>query len=745
MVVIQSHKRRFSKEKKSSKSNTLTSFRKPSEKNNPSLISEVMDSALCSTAATKHTTEMMTKNPEEDLHSGYEMEPRTETESNSENNQMVLSLPSSKPAALNANKKWNAMFQALHQYKEIHGDCLVPNRYPGNPQLGSWVSTQRRQYKFYQEDQRPPMTQERIELLENLGFVWATRDPRHVPWDTRLEQLKKYKEIHGDCLVKIGHPKNPKLSNWVSTQRQEYKLLLKGKPSRMTPGKIQKLNEINFVWEAHRGGKHPHYRNKRKNENKGNILPQVNPPKIVSSAASNPTFATTIPEGVTPEKVSSSHPVFPIIPMVQPQSLISMQLPPINSSLTSNPLYMPLHAPMGRHHKTHSHSGGSNRNHISVASFRDYNKLHPLSHQIHVYRDCSRHNSNQISSQQQANRQGMCPIVFTNKHANYQPAVQALRCPSNFLSYDKATRPQTTVSPPLPSTWAMKAPSSSYPVETLSHSEIHTPHISSSTASIHSIQEEGAQNNQYRSQDLCTPAVPTPSPPHPSHKKNIEWKQSFKELQEFHRLHGHTMVPIHYPINPSLAQWVAKQRIHCRLWKEGKANELNLEKVQELEGLGLMSEPSNNSDHSCSNTFPLTQRISSSEPPQSNGVNSKVDKSTNDHTTYNSSGTNSNGLVGCDNSEGREWRQDTNVCERVTNVPTRQSYSSKFCVNPSDISNGSVISESSEEDEEDERSMQAAITLFSLSNVLHSLEKDKKEELKNISPEVESIKKPRLF
>ena len=35
-------------------------------------------------------------------------------------------------------KKWEEMFNLLLKYKETHGDCLVPNRYPEDPQLGNW-------------------------------------------------------------------------------------------------------------------------------------------------------------------------------------------------------------------------------------------------------------------------------------------------------------------------------------------------------------------------------------------------------------------------------------------------------------------------------------------------------------------------------------------------------------------------------------------------------------------------------
>ena len=53
----------------------------------------------------------------------------------------------------------------------------MPTRgYAENPQLGNWVSTQRAQYKKFQQDpSTSSMTQERIERLESIGFEWNGR------------------------------------------------------------------------------------------------------------------------------------------------------------------------------------------------------------------------------------------------------------------------------------------------------------------------------------------------------------------------------------------------------------------------------------------------------------------------------------------------------------------------------------------------------------------------------------------
>jgi hypothetical protein len=87
--------------------------------------------------------------------------------------------------------KWDIMFQYLREYTEMHGHALVPNRYEPFPPLGAWVSTQRRHYKTYMEEMErlpgagkktssTPLSAERIQLLESIGFVWSTTDPRHV-------------------------------------------------------------------------------------------------------------------------------------------------------------------------------------------------------------------------------------------------------------------------------------------------------------------------------------------------------------------------------------------------------------------------------------------------------------------------------------------------------------------------------------------------------------------------------------
>jgi hypothetical protein len=149
-------------------------------------------------------------------------------------------------AISNADTDWAERVEDLKRFKAQHGTCLVPNKYPENPKLGAWVGKQRKQYKLFLENKPCNLTQERIRELDEVGFVWSLRSL--VDWDARLEELKDYHRKHGNCLVPQQYPENPQLGTWVSNQRKQYRLLKEGKPSPMTEERVQKLEELGFVW-----------------------------------------------------------------------------------------------------------------------------------------------------------------------------------------------------------------------------------------------------------------------------------------------------------------------------------------------------------------------------------------------------------------------------------------------------------------------------------------------------------------
>ena len=74
--------------------------------------------------------------------------------------------------------RWERRFQQLKQYAATFGNCNVPRHYAPNPKLGIWVTSQRTNYRKYQNgDRSGQMTPERIERLVSIGFEWMYVSP----------------------------------------------------------------------------------------------------------------------------------------------------------------------------------------------------------------------------------------------------------------------------------------------------------------------------------------------------------------------------------------------------------------------------------------------------------------------------------------------------------------------------------------------------------------------------------------
>ena len=68
---------------------------------------------------------------------------------------------------------WEAQLVRLAAYKAARGDCRVPNRWPKDPRLGTWVNNQRK-YKKKLDRGEPSegMTAARAARLTAVGLVW---------------------------------------------------------------------------------------------------------------------------------------------------------------------------------------------------------------------------------------------------------------------------------------------------------------------------------------------------------------------------------------------------------------------------------------------------------------------------------------------------------------------------------------------------------------------------------------------
>lgn len=82
-------------------------------------------------------------------------------------------------------KSWEERFEMLKKYEEEHGNCLVPKK---NNDLGMWVVSQRTQYRYLQEGKKSTLTQNKIDLLDGVGFTWRIKKNR---MENKKERAKK--------------------------------------------------------------------------------------------------------------------------------------------------------------------------------------------------------------------------------------------------------------------------------------------------------------------------------------------------------------------------------------------------------------------------------------------------------------------------------------------------------------------------------------------------------------------------
>ena len=131
--------------------------------------------------------------------------------------------------------QWDSAFDELALFFKDFGHANVPPNFltKSGFNLGTWAR-QVRSRKSMQNEKR-------LERLAEINFVWRFDVDT---WQQPYEELVEYYKTNGDCLVnkKYTTQTGLKLGNWVYTQRTQR--------FRMTKDRLQKLKDINFVWNV---------------------------------------------------------------------------------------------------------------------------------------------------------------------------------------------------------------------------------------------------------------------------------------------------------------------------------------------------------------------------------------------------------------------------------------------------------------------------------------------------------------
>ena len=208
------------------------------------------------------------------------------------------------------DNRWKRRLSEAKAFIQEHGHGRIPTNFPSNPDLASWAKRQRYHYKIYQthflendayckngsnanksnpttatatatvtattvttsspslsatttvhnaiaahliKKENPKvnvvkclMTADRLKTLKEIGFCLNLQVGL---WEVNYELLQKFaKRNYGN--TSISKHVHHDLWKWVGTQRYQMTLWKRGDyRTYMTPGRIFKLNAINFVWE----------------------------------------------------------------------------------------------------------------------------------------------------------------------------------------------------------------------------------------------------------------------------------------------------------------------------------------------------------------------------------------------------------------------------------------------------------------------------------------------------------------
>lgn len=153
-------------------------------------------------------------------------------------------------------RKWMKGYKRLKEYKMVHGNCKVPQRFKEDPALGRWCQKQREYYKNYHQGKYTTMTPERMALLNAIDFYWTVEGgkKRKVIKDFRIHflELEDYKNQNGNCRVPHLYDPNRGLGVFVHRVKIYHREIKEGKrnPNNkfLTKVRIQALNTLGLEW-----------------------------------------------------------------------------------------------------------------------------------------------------------------------------------------------------------------------------------------------------------------------------------------------------------------------------------------------------------------------------------------------------------------------------------------------------------------------------------------------------------------
>ncbi len=149
---------------------------------------------------------------------------------------------------------WLVRYASLRRYYSKGGSGALSNLSKDDvsgQRLALWANNQRRQYSNFMSGKKSNMSKTRIKMLNKIGFDWNIKKPgAKEEWEEMIQELVKFKEQYGHCFVPAAFPKDARLGQWVSLQRQLYRQKMDEEnnalilPSNLSKTKEKELMDI---------------------------------------------------------------------------------------------------------------------------------------------------------------------------------------------------------------------------------------------------------------------------------------------------------------------------------------------------------------------------------------------------------------------------------------------------------------------------------------------------------------------
>jgi len=137
---------------------------------------------------------------------------------------------------------WMQRYREFGKYIVDHGHCDIPLKCLQYPLLANWVDVQRHEFKKLKAGQKSFLTEHRIKLLENYGFIFSFREAQ---WNKRYEELKAFVDNHG---YRPTPKTNSRLHCWLQRQWKQYRLKQEGLEVLLNDDRVIKLKAIRCLF-----------------------------------------------------------------------------------------------------------------------------------------------------------------------------------------------------------------------------------------------------------------------------------------------------------------------------------------------------------------------------------------------------------------------------------------------------------------------------------------------------------------